>query len=44
MKKYNRIITIVLDSLGVGAALDAEKYGDVGSDTLGHIAEANKPS
>lgn len=41
MKKYNRIITIVLDSLGVGAALDAEKYGDVGSDTLGHIAEAN---
>lgn len=32
MKKYNRIITIVLDSLGVGAALDAEKYGDVGSD------------
>ena len=41
MKKYKRIITIVLDSLGVGAAVDAAEYGDVGSDTLGHIAEAN---
>ena len=41
MKKYKRIISIVLDSVGVGAALDADKYGDVGSDTLGHIVEAN---
>lgn len=41
MKKYKRIITIVLDSLGVGAAADAAEYGDVGSDTLGHIVEAN---
>lgn len=29
-----------MDSVGAGAAHDAEKFGDVGSDTLGHIAEA----
>lgn len=40
MSKYKRIITIVLDSVGVGAMPDADKYNDVGSDTLGHTAEA----
>lgn len=39
-KKFNRIHLIVLDSLGIGEAPDAEAFGDVGSDTLGHIAEA----
>ena len=39
MKKYKRIFTIVLDSLGVGAAKDSADYGDVGVDTLGHIAD-----
>lgn len=39
MKQYKRIFTIVLDSLGIGAAADADVYGDVGADTLGHIAE-----
>ncbi|MCG7497534.1 phosphopentomutase [Vibrio sp. Of7-15] len=34
-----RAIILVLDSFGVGATADAEKFGDVGSDTLGHIAE-----
>ena len=34
-----RAIIIVLDSLGIGASQDADKYGDSGSDTLGHIAE-----
>jgi phosphopentomutase len=34
-----RAIVIVLDSLGVGAAADAEAYGDRGADTLGHIVE-----
>lgn len=38
--KYNRIITIVLDSVGVGASFDAEKYGDLNTDTLGHTALA----
>ena len=28
MKKYQRIFTIVLDSLGVGAMPDAAEYGD----------------
>ena len=40
MNKYNRIITIVMDSVGAGAAHDAEKFGDLGADTLGHTAEA----
>lgn len=31
---------IVLDSVGCGGAEDAAAYGDAGSDTLGHIAEA----
>jgi phosphopentomutase len=35
-----RALLIVLDSVGIGAAEDAHAYGDEGSDTLGHIAEA----
>jgi phosphopentomutase len=35
-----RAILIVLDSLGIGALPDAEKYGDKGAHTLDHIAEA----
>lgn len=42
MTKYNRIFTIVIDSLGTGAMPDSEKFGDVGVDTLGHIAEHMK--
>jgi phosphopentomutase len=34
-----RAIIIVADSFGIGAAPDAAKFGDQGSDTLGHIAE-----
>ena len=37
--QYRRIFTIVLDSLGIGAMPDSEKYGDIRVDTLGHIAE-----
>ena len=37
----NRIIWIVLDSVGIGEARDATKFGDEGADTLGHTAEAN---
>jgi len=40
MKTFKRIHLIVLDSVGIGEAPDAEKFDDVGSDTLGHIAEA----
>lgn len=38
--KYNRIFTVVIDSLGVGALKDAADYGDVGTDTLGHISQS----
>ena len=38
MKKYKRIFTVVLDSVGIGAAGDAEAFGDAGADTLGHIS------
>ncbi len=37
--KYKRIAVVVLDSLGFGALPDAAKYGDAGTDTIGHIAE-----
>jgi phosphopentomutase len=40
VKRYKRIFTIVIDSLGIGAMDDAEKYGDIGVNTLGHIAES----
>jgi phosphopentomutase len=39
---FARVIWIVLDSVGVGEMPDAAKYGDAGSDTLGHIARARK--
>ncbi|MCI5821609.1 MAG: phosphopentomutase, partial [Lachnospiraceae bacterium] len=38
-KKYKRVFVIVMDSLGMGAMPDAEKFGDIGVDTLGHISE-----
>ena len=35
--KFKRIFLIVLDSLGVGEAIDAKKWNDEGASTLGHI-------
>jgi phosphopentomutase len=35
-----KIVLIVLDGVGVGALPDAARFGDAGSDTLGHTAEA----
>jgi len=40
----SRAFVIVLDSLGIGGAPDAARFGDVGSDTLGHIAERVAPA
>jgi phosphopentomutase len=34
---FNRVILIVLDSVGIGALDDAAAYGDEGSNTLGNI-------
>ena len=35
-----RAAIIVLDGVGIGAAPDADRYGDVGSDTLGNLSRA----
>jgi phosphopentomutase len=40
--RFQRIIWIVLDSVGVGAMPDAADYGDTGSDTLGNIARQRR--
>jgi phosphopentomutase len=36
--KVDRVVLIVLDSCGCGAAPDAAEYGDAGSDTLGNMS------
>ncbi|MGE7672716.1 phosphopentomutase [Lysinibacillus sp. NPDC094403] len=38
-KPFKKIHVVVLDSVGIGEAPDAANFGDVGSHTLGHIAE-----
>jgi len=38
--KFERVIWIVLDSVGIGELPDAAQYGDVGRDTIGHIARS----
>lgn len=42
-----RAVILVMDSFGIGATADAGRFGDVGSNTLGHVAEhrarAGKP-
>ena len=39
-QKYKRVLGIVLDSVGTGAAADAAQYGGLGADTLGHVGAA----
>ncbi len=36
----DRAVVIVLDGVGIGHAPDADAYGDVGADSLGHAASA----
>ncbi len=40
MGNYKRIFVIVIDSLGIGAMPDSERFGDIGVNTLGHISES----
>jgi phosphopentomutase len=40
MPPFDRVIWIVLDSVGIGDLPDAADYDDVGRNTLGHIAES----
>jgi len=37
---FDRAVILVLDSAGVGGAPDADRYGDAGSSTIPHIADA----
>ena len=37
---FERVIWIVLDSVGIGELPDAADYGDTGRDTLGHVARS----
>ncbi|MFP7169464.1 phosphopentomutase [Terribacillus sp. FSL K6-0262] len=39
---FKRVFLIVMDSVGIGEAPDAEAFGDKGADTLGHIAAYRK--
>jgi phosphopentomutase len=40
--KFKRICFVVLDSVGIGELPDADRFGDVGAHTLGHIAQTVK--
>jgi phosphopentomutase len=40
VESFDRVVWIVLDSVGIGALPDAADYSDVGRNTLGHIAES----
>ena len=35
--KYKKIVTVVIDSFGIGQAKDAKDFHDEGADTFGHI-------
>ncbi|MBR4082639.1 MAG: phosphopentomutase [Clostridia bacterium] len=39
-----RVFLTVLDGVGVGYLPDADKYGDVGACTMGHVVDKCKPS
>lgn len=41
-RAFDRVIWLVLDSVGIGAMPDAAEYGDEGSDTIGNIARRQK--
>jgi phosphopentomutase len=40
MSEWRAVVLIVLDSVGIGGAPDADEFGDAGSATLPHVAEA----
>ncbi len=43
MKRFSRIILIVLDGAGIGELPDAAAWGDAGADTIGHIVASERP-
>ena len=40
MTQKGRVIILMMDSFGIGAAADADKFDNLGADTFGHIAAA----
>src|SRR5213594_1741065 len=44
MRLFGRVVLMVLDSAGVGEMPDAAKWGDQGSDTIGHVLERENPA
>src|SRR5512143_1647232 len=43
MRRFERIVLLVLDGVGIGEMPDAGQWGDAGSDTLGHVIAAERP-
>lgn len=43
MRKFDRMVLLVLDGVGIGEMPDAARWGDAGSDTLGHVIAAERP-
>lgn len=43
-KKYKRIFLIVLDSVGIGEAIDSKDFGDINVNTVLHTLESTKGS
>jgi phosphopentomutase len=43
MKRFGRMVLMVMDSAGIGAMPDAADFGDAGSDTIGHIIASQRP-
>jgi len=39
--RFKRVFIIVMDSLGIGAMADAERFGDAGTNTFVHISQRN---
>jgi phosphopentomutase len=44
MQRFERIVLLILDSVGIGELPDAAKWGDAGSDTIGHVVAKEHPS
>ena len=40
LRRFDRVLLLILDSVGCGALPDAARYGDDGANTLGNVARA----
>jgi phosphopentomutase len=43
MVRFNRVVLVILDSVGIGEMPDSAAWGDGGADTLGHVLDREKP-